>query len=347
MLARAGSFRHRLGGTVDLPLLVPSFTSKGFRTYRPADQTTPLSQVNRALEIVGGSLQESLLLSAYDLHHGHFDRPERHFAAASLVFIDSGGYELSPVPDAFDGRYFEYRPKEFSLDDYVAVLRRLTRIEPPLPLAITNFDSATRNTPILEQIDAAQSLFEQFPRCAHIFLLKPHTETGSRIHVDEVLANAQRLHPFDAIGLTEDELGKNLLEKLNLVGGIRLALDDAGIQSPIHIFGGLDPLTTPLFFFAGAQIFDGVSWLHYSYHGGHAVRPEAYGVLELGIESPLDHVLGLSCDNNIAVLRRLATALREFALDDSRDFAVFGENEGVFKKAYGTMSAKIRALGRG
>ena len=113
MLARAGSFRHRLGGTVDLPLLVPSFTSKGFRTYRPADRTTPLSQVDRALEIVRGSLQESLLLSAYDLHHGHFDRPERDLAGASLVFIDSGGYELSPVPDAFDGRFFEYRPKEF------------------------------------------------------------------------------------------------------------------------------------------------------------------------------------------------------------------------------------------
>jgi hypothetical protein len=34
-------------------------------------------------------------------------------------------------------------------------------------------------------------------------------------------------------------------------------LDEAGVKSPIHVFGALDPLTVCLYFVAGAEVFDG------------------------------------------------------------------------------------------
>jgi hypothetical protein len=64
------------------PLLVPSFSSKGFPEIK---------------EIVGYSselIEGPILVSAYDLHYGCIEGP---FDFASLIFLDSGGYEASKM----------------------------------------------------------------------------------------------------------------------------------------------------------------------------------------------------------------------------------------------------------
>src|SRR5687767_12291472 len=102
---RARALTHPSGAAVDLPLLIPSFSSKGFQFYekqetirttskRPAGRRRRFSQASLALEAMSPYLTESLLISAYDLHHNHFENPQAHLKQAALVFLDSGGYEL-------------------------------------------------------------------------------------------------------------------------------------------------------------------------------------------------------------------------------------------------------------
>ena len=72
---RETTFTHPLGGVIDLPLLIPSFSSKGFDfiTERQSKPKKILSIATNALEEFGRYLAESYLLSAYDIHHKHFD----------------------------------------------------------------------------------------------------------------------------------------------------------------------------------------------------------------------------------------------------------------------------------
>src|SRR6266480_3238506 len=101
MLARITKIEHPLGALIDLPRLVPAFSSKGFpflrrgktrskskanRKHRSKSvgKTAPvnrckISEITVALELVGPFIKESILLSAYDLHHGHLRTPERFF----------------------------------------------------------------------------------------------------------------------------------------------------------------------------------------------------------------------------------------------------------------------------
>ena len=88
------------------------------------------------------------------------------------------------------------------------------------------------------------------------------------------------LRGFNIIGVTEKDLGANLLDRLMRVAILRKGLDDVGVNAPIHLWGGLDPILTPLFFFAGAEIFDGISWLRYAYNKGIAINRECYAVVE-------------------------------------------------------------------
>ena len=44
-----------------------------------------------------------------------------------------------------------------------------------------------------------------------------------------------------------------------------MALDDAGVGIPIHVFGSLDPLISPIYWLAGAEIFDGLTWINMAY----------------------------------------------------------------------------------
>lgn len=46
-------------------------------------------------------------------------------------------------------------------------------------------------------------------------------------------------------GVTEKELGDSILRRLRTLAQLRSRPDEVGVGSPIHVFGGLDPLLTP------------------------------------------------------------------------------------------------------
>ncbi|MGO9118864.1 MAG: hypothetical protein ACLQPD_14800 [Desulfomonilaceae bacterium] len=145
-------------------------------------------------------------------------------------------------------------------------------------------------------------------------------------------------------GVTEKELGKNILDRCVNLAKLRVCMDRENVNIPIHIWGGLDPVMTPLYFFSGAEIFDGVSWLRYAYHNGLAIYRDSYGILNLGVETSLDHARGLVLNSNIVFLQRLTTALREFADQGGKHFAMFDPHAEVFARSYRTLATKIPEL---
>jgi hypothetical protein len=343
---RDTTFIHPLGGTIDLPLLVPSFSSKGFDFFTEGKQNAKriFSRATNALDDLARYLQESYLLSAYDLHHKHFRRPYRFFNDTALIFLDSGGYELNPEFDSSEPKITPIRKLDFIRDDYVNTLSVLYEKHNERPFVIANFDWGTKNQSFKHQIDDARTIFSKHPKWASNFILKPHTPTGKVIDVDYVVPVIEELRGFNVIGVTEKELGKNLIDRLRRLAKLRLELNKRNVRAPIHVWGGLDPLITPLYFFAGANMFDGVSWLRYAYHDGVAVNRESYPVLSGSLTLSNDHSIALAINNNLMVLQGIATSLRTFASSETPNFNMFDGKGDFFEKAYRTMNAKIPEL---
>lgn len=343
---RDTTFTHPSGSVIDLPLLVPSFSSKGFEFFTEgrAKPKKIFSAATNALEDFGRYLNESYLLSAYDIHHKHFRRPNRHFRDTALIFLDSGGYELSPEFDSSEPKLTPIRELTFTRDDYMETLNSLYRKHNGNPFVIANFDWGTKNQSFGHQIRDARTIFSKYPDWASNFILKPNTPHGSVVHVDNIVPVIEELRSFHIIGVTEKELGKNLIDRLKLLTKLRLELNRRGIRAPIHVWGGLDPLITPLYFFAGADMFDGVSWLRYVFHDGVAVNRESYPVLNECLTLSNDHAIGMAINNNLIALKGITNSLRSFANSDTPNFDMFDGKGEIFERAYRTMRANIPDL---
>lgn len=348
MLARRTRLSLHDGCSIDLPRLVPAFTSKGFPFFPPG--TEKRSEVTHALELTGTLLEDSFLISAYDLHHRHLIKPHRFFKNTEVLFVDSGGYEMGLEFDSTEPKRESHNPKPFSATDYQRVLRRFPQ---NLPIVITNLDWKTSSANSIEdQILAAQELFHQFPQFTSDFILKPRkTKRGEKkgelrkeLPLTELLAEVSKLRAFDIIGVTEKEIGKNLLARLKNLARLRVALDREGVDAPIHVWGGLDPVITPLYFFAGAEIFDGVSWLRYAYRNGIAVYRDCSEVLNFSIETSFDHVRFKAMVENLSVLRRLTSSLRSFVDSKGQSFSMFEWNQEALQRAYAVLSTQIPEL---
>jgi hypothetical protein len=342
MLARRTTLRHPLGGTIETPLLIPSFTSKGFPFFR--DSKALVSVTTKAIELLGP--QPSLdwfLISAYDLHHGHFRNPERFFGGKRLVIVDSGGYELLEDFDSTEPRSNTHVPKAFSRSDYSNVLDGLAS---DVPFMISNYDWAKRGSPLKSQVRQARRLFETRPASIHSFIAKP-PKKGDPIDVEELISLLDEMQSFHVLGLTEKDLGDNLVDRLRCVGQIRHAMDRKKLFIPIHIWGGLDPVITPLYFFAGAELFDGVSWLRYAYLDGTACYRDACSVLSYGLATPMEHARALALGANLIFLRTLRANLQSFVVTGGTDFSVFNHHGEPLRRAYDVMRTEIPDLAGG
>jgi hypothetical protein len=83
---------------------------------------------------------------------------------------------------------------------------------------------------------------------------------------------AKHASDFDIIGLTEKDIGQPWFLGAAYIQELRGLLDQSLERYvPIHVFGCLDPKTLPYLFLAGADIFDGLAWMRYYFHGGHAL----------------------------------------------------------------------------
>ncbi|MGE3108821.1 MAG: hypothetical protein AB7O77_10800 [Phycisphaerales bacterium] len=262
------------------------------------------------------------------------------------MYVDSGGYELAPIGDSAEPRPTGPGVKSFSKAMYLRVLNKLDADSTLAPLIITNSDYETRNFGLRRQAEEARRLFERFPRHAKSFLMKPK----SRRDIDPTQlpqSHLQTLRGFDVVGVTADDLGRDLLVRLARLATLRRQLDEAGVNAPLHVWGGLDPLVTPLYFFAGADIFDGVSWLRYAFRDGCAISRAGYQVLSANVGVHTTHSLvraTMTLENRLS-LDRMAITLQQWRDGGGKSFDMFAEPvRDALARTYAAMQTSIDEL---
>lgn len=298
------------------PLLIPSFSSKGFPELR------------KILAMMGEFITDSVLVSAYDEHYKFLT--SRKLTFPSLIFLDSGGYEARVEHDLSESYGQDYRPKKWTSKQHRAVLDGWSASQPAVAIS---FDSPRRHSKIERQLDAALRLKARYPQFVHEFLLKPERK-GEFIEVSSIERVVAQLREFSILGLTEQELDTKLISKMEKIAMVRTLLDNHNIKSPIHIFGGLDTFLTPLFFLAGAEIFDGLTWLRFGYYEGQTVYRQNYGAM-CGANGILKDARELShamWKDNYYYLESLRDQMRNFVR--SRNYEHFGKIGHQLERAF-------------
>jgi hypothetical protein len=324
MLAKRRSLRLDGGEVQRTPLLVPSFSSKGF---------PDVSKIIKTMEEV---IEGTILVSAYDLHHKKISPP---FDFPSLIFLDSGGYEASKSAELSDFGESDHRPQEWTQDMHEAVLAGW---KPPVPTVLISYDHPKERLPVLEQIHRAKRMAPDRVGILREILLKPETKDQMLLNVDSVLPHIHALADFDAIGVTEKEIGNSIFGRMENIAKLRMALGKVGLETPIHVFGSLDTIATPMYFLAGADIFDGLTWLRFAFHDGYTMYKHNYGALDLGIKATMHIIDGRTWFHNYRYLVDLELEMRRFLKD--YDFACFKHHSDLFRDAHESMVEAVGGL---
>lgn len=270
------------------PLLIPSFSSKGF------------PNLNDIWQYMNPYLPDVILLSCYDIHYGLIEYSD----VANLIILDSGGYETNIDIDLSSVDQSVHRPNQWDKGKYLDTLRGITTLNTCVAVSYDN-----PSIPFINQIEIAREDLLGFVSVD--FLLKP--SNGTVINLDELENNVSVLFPFDLIGITEKELGRSLIERLRIVAQLRTILSEYGLDTPIHVFGCLDPISVWLYFLCGADVFDGLSWLRYSFWQNIALYRNSWAILTERLNLSDQDLLYESYLNNLDLLKSNQRAMIQFA----------------------------------
>jgi hypothetical protein len=314
--------REILSGGVKIertPLLVPSFSSR-------------VPEIEKVFRTCEEFIDGPLLVSAYDIAKGHLLPP---YDFGSLVFLDSGGYEVSRDPDLADVSSYEPLTEDWSQKEHEEVLQSW---KPSVPTVVVSYDHPRHRYPIEEQIERGKAL--RWPdRAVRELLLKPENSRQRFIQLEAVLGHAKDLGKFDIIGVTEKEIGNSVLERMKNIAKLRMALRQNGLETPIHVFGSMDTITTLFYFVVGADIFDGLTWLRYAFKDGNTLYRQNYGALELGLSTKAPMIEALCWSRNDHYLRDMELEMRRFLV--GRDFETFKHHGERLAVAYKTIEEEL------
>jgi hypothetical protein len=300
------------------------------------------------LPLASADMTEALLVSAYDLHHGllpDHDRllgPEHAhtlYGTPTLLVVDSGGYELSDTFESGEIGRGAREKQPFGRAEFEALVDRLPRDRDQL---VATYDRPDPERPSYRQQREAAQQFAADRRYLKVdFLLKP--PAGDRfVEPAKLTPHAGDLRGFDVIGVTEKELGDTVLDRLVCLAELRQLLDVSGAETvPLHVFGALDPVLTPLYFMAGGEIFDGLSWLRYAYHEDTAMHPDELAVLTANIEAIQARRDAQRHLSNLRQLGRLKLALERWANEPDR-YDHLGRHHQRIREIYETLQARLR-----
>jgi hypothetical protein len=332
LLARSQVLTHPSGLRITTPILVPSFSSKGFPSARSGK-----TWVARALEITSEWLTGSMLISAYDIFHKNIPSPTRLLCTPEVTLLDSGGYEAGFDEDLSTVAVKNHRPKAWSLRN----LRTVLDAWPDRFAAVfTSYDHPARRVPLSVQIREARELFDRYPKQMHSLLLKPGR---GQQHLGPILtkvtARPNVLAGFDVIGVTEKELGDSMLDRMQRIAELRLGLDQVGNAAPIQVFGALDPLSSCLYFIAGAEIFDGLTWLRYAYLDGMCVYRANYGARSLGLSLRDILVDWKTMVDNVNYLQGMELSMKRVAHDNEIEH--FSHHVELLRRGFADLRARL------
>jgi hypothetical protein len=337
-LARSSILRHKATGvSISTPLLVPSFSSKGF--YIDSNGS---SDVNKIFKAASEYITDSMLISAYDIYKKNINIKTQNYKIAEITIVDSGGYEVSDDNDLSTIIYSKKTKNEWTEDMLFEVYRK---IPANYPVILVNYDHPEKWKKVKKQINDAKALFQNFPYHLHTILIKPEAKKQRYIEIESILQYVKDLANFDIIGFTEKELGNSILMRMITISNIRQALDNAGISIPIHIYGSLDPITSILYFISGAEIFDGLAWIRYGFLDGNACYYQNYGVRTSGIDWDMDRTKLFMLSKNLLYLKQIKNQMKKFLLKEN--FSVFGKKDGlsqIIESAHNLLKASIGGI---
>jgi hypothetical protein len=296
LLAREGSVRHNNVELFSTPLLIPSFSSKGF------------SEMKKIIKVMREFITEAVLVSAYDVHY-KFIAPQQ-LTFPSVIFLDSGGYEARVEHDLSEAYGQDYKPQEWTAIDHRQVLQAWKSAVPTIAIS---YDSPRRHSSTERQLAAALELKRGTPQFLHEFLVKPERK-GEFIEPTSIARIVADIKEFAVIGVTEHELDHRIIGRMEKLAKIRRILDEHDVSSPIHVFGSLDSLSTVLYFLSGAEIFDGLTWLRFGFHHGQTLYRQNYGAIrgENGILKNARELSHAMWKDNYYYLESLRSQMRNF-----------------------------------
>jgi hypothetical protein len=310
---------------LETPLLVPSFSSKAFGFGRGGKP-----EVHRVLDVAQEYITRTCLVSAYDVHYGYVPQPQDLSITVDLMFLDSGGYEVSEDRDLSAVEKPVHRPEQWD----VAKLRAIwDRWPDGLPAVLVSYDHSNHRRPVVEQLREAKQAASAAPGHLHSFLLKPEAQEERTLEpaLRALQAQIGELDGFQLLGVTEKELGSSPLERMLRIAELRQALDNASLLIPIHVFGALDPLSVCLYFVAGAEVFDGLTWSRYAYNAGQCVYLHNNAASMYGLEVNDDEARVRTIKDNLRYLDQLERSLRRLA--ETRDWADLNDNRDLVRAA--------------
>ena len=107
LLSRSSKLLHTASGfSLETPILIPSFSSKAFGFGHDGNP-----EVQGVLEAAQEFITKTCLISAYDVHYKYVPEPLNLPVNVDLMFLDSGGYEVSDDWDlaAVENQFIDQR----------------------------------------------------------------------------------------------------------------------------------------------------------------------------------------------------------------------------------------------
>lgn len=249
--------REIAGLSLNTPLVMPSFSS--------VDR-----HARRRLRRVGHLAADCILVSAYDLQYEAIEFGD--LLGFDTVFIDSGGYEARIHGER--SQFLQCKPLPWTPALYEEVIARL----PHGPdYVLVTFDPVD-NLPAEEQVERAVAFRDRYESGAIDFLWKPTGKRGFVIEEDfeTILPSLGRM---DILGVAEQELGVSVARRCAMVQAMRGRLNEAGLETPIHLFGCLNPLAVIVYVRCGADVFDGLGWTRHAYYGFLPMHTRSFRML--------------------------------------------------------------------
>lgn len=247
------------------PLLVPSFSSKGNLFICQGDRY--ISDNYSLLKALDLRVSQSYLISAYDYYYGFLPDDPAELPDTEYLFVDSGGYETSMGFEANEQNKYNYHVCPWDSEKMQSVYSDLYQAPNLInsKLIFTTFDLYQGFS---TQLNSAIELRRLYPNAIISFLVKPHQCLSLSKILKEFSSKTDSLKNISILGFTEKELGYTVVERLTNLSRIRLLLNKLNWEGSIHLFGGLEPNLIRLYYFAGADIFDGLSWQRFRFRDG-------------------------------------------------------------------------------
>ena len=244
-----------------LPLFIPSFSSKGnlMILNSKMQYVSDNYSLLKALDI---RISKAYLISAYDIYYGLMPQDFSEWPYTEYLFIDSGGYETNESFDLSERNKYNYKVFPWNFHKMNTIYQRITSSSyfKNSNIILSSFDNICS---FHDQIISAYQLKKQFHNATIDFIVKINFPISELIQ--SIRDNYSVLENFLILGFTEKELGCTIQERLLNLISIRHCLNNYGWHGYIHIFGGLEPNLAKLFYYAGADIFDGLSWQRIRY----------------------------------------------------------------------------------